>query len=552
MLVLVSPVWAVQPLDVDQPWQAVGGHALMLEETDGPLDLVGARDAWRAGLFHPARGAVLNLGIGARPHWLRFELNNRHETAVLRSFLIENSWLDRLDLYLVHNGRLVDERRFGDRLPSSVKPVSHRHPVYEPLIPPGPSELYVRVATPDPMVVPVLFGQPADRVLHDTINHYTYGALYGFGLALLAYNLVLYLRVRHGRYLMYGLFLLSFILMNMTYTGHLAWFFWPEDRPVWQWLNPLTIAGYGTFGILFGLWFLDTRHLAPRIHQAILIAMLAVWAGLVVMWALDLQSLGVATAIGFAILYSLIVLPLAVIAWAWGRSEAIYYLLGTLAGAYGTAVTALAVTNVISFNVFTFRMVEIGVSVDAVLLSFALAEQFRVAHRRRESAEQVSRLDPLTSLYNRRAFQALIAPLLANAERERHPVAVLILDIDHFKKVNDRFGHHAGDEVLRQVADVMRRTVRRADVLARWGGEEFIVLMPNADKRRAQQLAERLRAGIQRLPSRRSPGRSPHRITASLGVASHARSIFSLDALLRDADTNLYRAKEMGRNCVCA
>ncbi len=554
LCLLISLAVQAEPgdaVDVDAPWGMLGEHVTVLEETGSPLDLPRARSAYAEGRFRPSPGRVLNFGIGARPHWVRIPLHNGHAMPVLRSLLIENSWLDRLDLYLVQDGRMLDHYRLGDRLPAATRRNRHRHPLYEPLLPPGDSILYLRVETPDPMVLPIRFGHPEARLRYDALNAYGYGALYGFALALLLYNLVLFLRIRQARYLAYGIFLFSFIFANASYTGHLVWALWPPHRPVWQGLNPTAIALYATCGILFGLAFLDIRRLLPVLYRGVLALIALVWGVLTVLWLAGEQAWVVAGAIGFAIFYSLAVLPLAVFAWRWGRSEAGYYLLASLAGATGTAVTALGVSNLIPFNEFAFHAVELGVAIDAVLLSFALAEQFRLAQRQRILAERVSRLDPLTSLYNRRAFQELAAPLLANAERQGRPVSLLLLDLDEFKAVNDDYGHREGDQVLRQVARILRQSVPRDAVLARWGGEEFVVLMPNTDAGKATRLAERLRTAVEGLPARRSLGHRSRRITASLGVCSQQGSSLSLDALVRTAEANLHRAKALGRNCVC-
>lgn len=548
-LMLALPVRAGSgdAVDVDVRWAMIGDRAMVLEETEGPLNLAQVRRAYAEGRFRPSPGRALNFGIGARPHWVRIPLHNGHPSVVRRSLLIENAWPGRLDLYLVQGNQLLDQRRF----PAKAQPVSRRHPLYEPLLPPGDSVLYLRVENSGPMVLPIHFGDPDARLRFDTLNAYGYGALYGFALALLLYNLVLFLRIRQARYLVYSIFLFSFILANASYTGHLAWALWPPQQPVWQGLNPATIALYATCGILFGLAFLDIRSLLPRLFRGLLVLIALVWVVLAVSWLAGQQAWTFSGAIGFAIFYSLAVLPLAVFAWRWGRSEAGYYLLASLAGACGTAITALAVTNVLPANHLTFHAVELGVAIDAVLLSFALAEQFRLAQRQRILAERVSRLDPLTSLYNRRAFQELAAPLLANAERQGRPVSLLLLDLDQFKAVNDDYGHREGDQVLRQVARILRQSVHRDAVLARWGGEEFVVLMPDTDSGKAMRMAERLRAAMEGLPARRSLGHRSRRITASLGVCSQQGSSLSLDALVRTAEANLHRAKALGRNCVC-
>jgi two-component system cell cycle response regulator len=138
---------------------------------------------------------------------------------------------------------------------------------------------------------------------------------------------------------------------------------------------------------------------------------------------------------------------------------------------------------------------------------------------------------------------------LARAEREGGPVAVIMLDLDHFKRINDTFGHVAGDEVLRETARRMKATVRVYDTVGRYGGEEFIVVLPGADALVASRVAQRLRVQLSAGGMRTPEGEVP--VTASLGVAAcEAGAMVSPEELIRRADGALYRAKTSGRDRV--
>ncbi|MCS7065689.1 MAG: GGDEF domain-containing protein, partial [Fimbriimonadales bacterium] len=158
---------------------------------------------------------------------------------------------------------------------------------------------------------------------------------------------------------------------------------------------------------------------------------------------------------------------------------------------------------------------------------------------------QAAVTDSLTGLRNHRAFQESLISLAQMAERYGQPLSLIMLDIDYFKQFNDRFGHPAGDELLRQVASVLRRSARVYDVVARYGGEEFALLLPNTDLNEAVQVAERLRQQIAAIQNPHAP------ITASFGVATH-RHGNAPATLLYEADSALYEAKRRGRNRVCA
>ncbi|MFN3303178.1 MAG: diguanylate cyclase [Roseateles sp.] len=159
--------------------------------------------------------------------------------------------------------------------------------------------------------------------------------------------------------------------------------------------------------------------------------------------------------------------------------------------------------------------------------------------------------DFLTGLPNRRAFAARAAELLAQARRHGRPVALIVFDLDHFKRINDQHGHPAGDAVLRAVADLARAQVRQGELLARHGGEEFVVLAADCRPDEAEQLAERLRQTLAATPIALPCGNSLN-ATASFGLACcEARMPAELEQLYRDADRALYRAKAAGRNRVC-
>ncbi len=166
----------------------------------------------------------------------------------------------------------------------------------------------------------------------------------------------------------------------------------------------------------------------------------------------------------------------------------------------------------------------------------------------REALRQLTRKDALTGLANRRAFFDDVGIELARAQRYRQPVAMLMIDIDHFKEINDSHGHAAGDQLLAIVADCLQRELRIGDFLARIGGEEFAALLVQTPAAQALLTAERLRAAVEALRSGASGG--PPATTISIGVAVSADGSRGLEELLRGADDALYRSKHAGRNRV--
>lgn len=159
--------------------------------------------------------------------------------------------------------------------------------------------------------------------------------------------------------------------------------------------------------------------------------------------------------------------------------------------------------------------------------------------------EHAARTDELTGLANRRDMHQRLLAEFGRYQRAGHHFSVVLIDLDLFKRINDDYSHNAGDAVLKQFADLMRTVLRQADVPARWGGEEFLVLLPDTSLLQALALAERLREAVAQTQFRFQGERLP--VTISAGVCSITQSN-SIDHLLRQADLNLYEAKQAGRN----
>ena len=163
--------------------------------------------------------------------------------------------------------------------------------------------------------------------------------------------------------------------------------------------------------------------------------------------------------------------------------------------------------------------------------------------------------DPLTGVFNRRYLDRRLHEEVTRAARHGLPLSVLLLDIDHFKRINDHHGHQAGDQALRHFAEQIQRQLREQDILARYGGEEFMVIAPHTAHQAAINLAERLRAGIEAQPFRwdgTDEGPIQLALTCSIGVACLGPELVDDVMLIRRADENLYRAKSAGRNRVNA
>ena len=186
---------------------------------------------------------------------------------------------------------------------------------------------------------------------------------------------------------------------------------------------------------------------------------------------------------------------------------------------------------------------------DRELLS-SLAAQTTMALENVELHLQVRRqavTDELTGLANYARFQDMLSAAIEQGRRYQYPVALIMVDVDNFKSVNDTYGHQQGDLVLQRIADVLRENSRDADTPARYGGEELALVLPHTDLEGSYVIAERVRSAIEALHVSRLDGQGALRVTASLGVAA-TQGELDAEALIADADAALYRAKHSGKN----
>jgi diguanylate cyclase (GGDEF)-like protein len=217
----------------------------------------------------------------------------------------------------------------------------------------------------------------------------------------------------------------------------------------------------------------------------------------------------------------------------------------TLPLATGVGIRAYVPDSVVSHrkNAAYVRVAEAGLLalVALMLLTLVLARPLLRAFRWTEQQASEARIDSLTGLANRRAVEEILAAEIARAQRFAHDLAVVLLDLDHFKEINDSFGHAAGDVMLRAVGRLLTSLARQGDTVARWGGEEFVVVLPETGLAGAQRFAERLRRTIE------AHAVGDMHTSASCGVATMLPED-SVEELLGAADRALYQAKANGRN----
>ena len=570
---------------------ALAQHVSVLEDPGGDLALADVQQ--RAGEFRPSGvrdDAAINFGYSSAAWWLRIEF--AAEPTAPRDWLLEVAFptLDSIEYF----GPGGERMSAGDRLPFAARPLLHRNFVFPVrLDETGAGTIWLRVASEGTLTIPLRLWRHEHFWQESQTSYALLAVYFGMLLALALYNLLLWLSLRDRNYLTYVLFAASMAVGQLSLNGLGNQYLWP-DWPVWGNLAFSTgFAATGLFGALFTRGFLSTRRNLPRLDGAIigLAGLFAVCAAAPLVAPYRLAAILTSLT---GVTFSLVAVLAGLRCWRAGQPGARVFVLAWAALLAGVAVVGLRNLNLLPTTFISFYAIQIGSAVEMVLLSFALAERIndlqrekdaargeavatrqqlvaslqrseldlerRVAARTgelealnarlRENERQLQALahtDPLTGLANRLLLDARLEQSMQHARRSHGQIALLLIDLDHFKSVNDSHGHAIGDEVLRAAAERLRTAVREVDTVARIGGDEFVVVLTAlGGASDAERLAEKLVAGM------REPMRvlgMPLECSASVGVALFGGGELTSAELMRRADRALYAAKEAGRSC---
>lgn len=380
------------------------------------------------------------------------------------------------------------------------------------------------------------------------------GFCLGVLAAMLLYNLVLFLFVRDRYYFFYILYVFFLLSWQSILLG-LFRYLWPSwgGRMI-RAVLPLG-AGMLFFGIVFAVVFLNTRDTAPR-HDKVL-KILA--AGIVA--AMLLSFVGNFWTANYLIYFlaqisSLAVFSAAIASLRAGFRPARYYLVAVSVVLFAALIFFLRFYGLLPNNIFTMHAVLFGSAAESVLLSFALGHRIRLMRYEEErlrvsekSLQAISITDDLTGLYNRRFLNAALSKSIASAKRTGATLSLLMLDVDHFKRYNDTYGHPQGDRVLMALGQLLTQSLRGGDVACRYGGEEFVIILNQTDRNTALEAAERIRSNFEQTPFQPLKNKTIS-MTVSIGVAQWLPGE-NPDQILQRADLALYEAKQSGRNRVC-
>lgn len=595
-LALAACAVRAEPFQLDPSAGAHRPPVAYLEDPTGTLSVDQA--AAKRDRFIAARTSTPNFGFTDSAYWFRLELSRTADDR--RSWYLEIGYppLDSIELYWKPadaEGKNRYQRLVaGDQIPFGSRVIREPQFILPLDLAPGQArEFLLRVRSVGAMTVPmaVLSDQELERTR--STAHLPYGLFFGTLVALALYNLLLFLSIRDGSYLYYVAYVITSGLAYFGYNGLAFQFFWP-DAVSWN-QRAHVIFGFAALGFAF----LFTRSFLALVVGSRALArtlqVLTAVSGLFVLLSTWPLSFWVSARIFVAVALPGLVTVFAsgVIALRRGYQPARWFLLAWVALLVGLSAYLLRFLNLLPGNLFTIYGLQIGAGLEIVLLSIALADRINVMKREKEQAQaamieaaqraerglealvqermrevhevnrqlqdevserrraeealfEMAHHDALTGLPNRLLLKDRFDVAAAQTDRGNRIMALLMMDLDGFKRVNDTLGHSNGDALLVKIAELIRGCVRSSDTLARFGGDEFVVLLGSLrDAEEAAMVAEKIVASLAK-PIALGDNRA--RVTPSIGISLYPQDASSMDALLKCADIAMYRAKDVGGN----
>jgi diguanylate cyclase (GGDEF)-like protein len=583
LLLVAAAVHAAPVIDLvaGMPSSTLAPATRYAVDESGTADIATMFARVDAGEFAALPQGSPTFGFVDGAYWFHAPIHNRDHPEHRWLLVLEYALLDEVDVYLRASDGTTEHYESGDGRTFAHRSVSYRHPNFWIEIPPGAKiDLLVRVRSESSMQVPLKLYTSGAFLETARDAQLGIGIYYGILIALFLYNFILFLSLHDRSHFYYSAHVAGFGLVLFCLNGLAFEYLWPQSPWLANAAIPMSMALSMLFMQLFARDFLELPA-RFKIGDRIVMSLIAFHTAMLGLSAV----LGYRTAvmIGTAAVFPgvLAIIVCAIVVARRGYRPALLFLLAWAMMLAGTTVYAMVSFGALPKTFVTEYGIQLGSAAEMIFLSFALAyrwaslrgENERIAREANEQLEhrvqvrtselsaaldqlgeanarlrEFSSRDGLTGVYNRRHFDQVFDPLLRGCEADGRACSLLVADLDHFKRVNDQHGHLAGDDCLRVVAQTLLACSAEGAVVARFGGEEFIVLLPGADELSARRAAETVR---QRIASQTiaTDGGAIVQLTISIGIAT-ATIASGVDAamLLRRADEALYEAKRAGRN----
>ena len=481
--------------------------------------------------------------------WFKITIvnNSDYEDFLLK---MNDIWIDRMNLYSFENGK-IQKAEGGLIIPISQKKIKNTHTTLEFHINKGQKKTFY-------IEIEALFGSTGKFVIYSDKNLYLENQLLNLGLCMfyfgaafvvVMFNLFLFLTLKERIYFYYSMYVLTLTIFTLNLEGLIEYIF-PQSYYAIHFLSPMAIM----FLLLFSREILKTPTYLPKVDKLFL-------ALILVMFVLTL--LIYFNPLSWWMLYNNILAPVlffifftALFLWKKSDNDAKLYLLFMTVYIVSLIIFALLSLSLLEYNDFTRYAYIYASFFEMILFSLVLANRFhqtkeekRVIESDLKSTKEISEHDALTTLYNRHYLKSFSEAYFIKAKSEEEDVSIIMLDVDHFKQVNDTYGHAVGDLVLTSIATVFKSSTRKSDVLIRYGGEEFVIILKNTNLLNVKVIAEKIRLNVENLKIKYDEDKELS-VSISSGISLLKDGDFSIMSVISRADEALYNSKSSGRNKV--
>ena len=547
---------------------------------------------------HPQR----SLGISANLYWFRFPLKELDRT---QSWLLEIDYpmLDNVNLWFVHNRKVLTTYQMGDTLPFVQRNISHENFLFSIPKIEGPLEVYISVSSTGPIRLPLNIWQQDSYLTFASENSLIMGLFFGLILAMGLSNLFFFITTGSRSFLVYSGYVIFLGLTVLTIQGLGYRYIWSN----YGWLQQHAIGIFANLALWLSIIFCDLllniKTYSIKMSKTLQAIAYIYLAAAVMSVFIPLQLLH-QTFLFMLIAGSILIFAVAIWLWFKGSAIARYYTLAWAVLFFSVIVISLDDLNIIKISLPPHYLLMLGAAIETIMLALILAIshdqqrqtlldtqsalltkekqaqhaqkdllalqenttedlEYKVQERTLEleialrelsetnrELQEKNTLDALTGIRNRSYFDKKYQAEIRRSRREKTQLSVVMMDIDHFKKVNDQYGHLVGDECIKTVAYTLQKSLKRpSDAVCRYGGEEFALILPSTDLEGAILLVERLRAEIEKISIQIEDTSVNITISAGIGTAI-ADLNHPEDIILALADKQLYAAKNAGRNNV--
>lgn len=532
----------------------------IIEDVNGVYDFAAINSDAFTNQFQQYTEKVISLGITKSVYWIRFHLPHNDNKAMEFNQLLQlnNPNIDKIDVFIPvadkssSLGVQYFVKTVGVSRPSTNRDVWDNTWVF-----PIPHQfcqnqfVYLRLESSSALRLPVLVWQNKSFLSQAFLKNMGFGIFYGILFAMFLYNLFIFSVLRDKAYLFYILYIGLMLLYQLQVHGHLK--LWLDTSyQIYNSIFWVDLAAAFIASIYFTYNFLQVHHEdAPwsKIRKAFV--GMAIVQGLLGVWGYNLWANHIAHGLG--LVGPLFIMGLAAFRFRQGFRPARYYFLAWGILSVGIVVWVLAAYIPDTFSAINYLMV--ATASESILLSFALSDRFKTMRMKElvmkkyiQYYRDLSLTDELTGLYNKRYLKKRMKQEIDIAHQNGEQLTLMVIDIDHFKSYNDRYGHWEGDRVLLRFGEVLLTVLESWHLAFRYGGEEFVILLPNVSCEDAMPIAESIR---NKFKNEEFTPASNIKATVSVSIGlAELRSDDTVESLFQRADDAMYKAKTTGRNRV--